>query len=334
MASQSSLTSQSLTSNVAAIDAGAPVTAANFLGAEPVLALGDGHVLFAGSGKRAQAHPDAAILVAAKAGDALATGGDDGRITLIAADGSARELAHEKGKWIDALAGRGDGALAWSTGRQVYARDPKGKVKTITAASTVRGLAFLPKGYRLAISHYNGATLWFPNAAAAPEELVWKGSHLAITSSPDGRFVVTAMQENALHAWRLADRKDLRLSGYPAKPRSLSWSSEGAWLATSGAEAAIVWPFSAKDGPMNKAPRECGVRQSIVSCVAFHPKSPVLAQGYEDGLVMLCRIADGAELVVRRETGAAATALCWDDAGRHLLFGDANGEGGVLAMPA
>jgi WD40 repeat protein len=337
--SQPSLTSQaSLTSNVAAIDAGAPVTAAAFIDSSPALALGDGHVLFAGAGatRRVAAHPDAAILVAAKAGNALATGGDDGRVALIGADGAVREVAHEKGKWIDALAGRDDGALAWSTGKQVFARDAKGEIKALAAPSTVRGLAFMPKGYRLAISHYNGASLWFPNAAAAPDELHWKGSHLDITVSPDGRFVVTAMQENALHAWRIADKKDLRLSGYPAKPRSLSWSSDGHWLATSGAEAAIVWPFNSKEGPVNKAPLESGVRPARVSCVAFHPKSPVLAQGYTDGLILLVRLPDTAELLVREGAGpeAAITALSWDDAGRRLLFGGADGGAGLLTMPS
>ena len=327
----------SLTSNVVAIDAGAPVTAAAFIGGAPALALGDGYVLLAGAGEKRHvaAHPDAAILVAAKAGAALATGGDDGRIALTSADGAVLQIAHEKGKWIDALAARADGALAWSTGRQVFARDAKGEIRTLAAPSSVRGLAFLPKGYRLAVSHYNGASLWFPNAAAAPDELHWKGSHLEITVSPDGRFIVTAMQENALHAWRIADKKDLRLSGYPAKPRSLSWSSDGQWLATSGAEAAIVWPFNSKEGPVNKAPLECGVRPAKVSCVAFHPKSPVLAQGYADGLILLVRLPDCAELLVRAGAGpdAAITALAWDEAGRQLLFGGADGAAGLLTMP-
>ena len=52
----------------------------------------------------------------------------------------------------------------------------------------------------------------------------------------------------------------MRMSGYPAKVKSLSWSSKGKWLASSGAQAAIVWPFQAKDGPMGKAPVELGTR--------------------------------------------------------------------------
>ena len=148
----------------------------------------------------------------------------------------------------------------------------------------MRGLCFLPKGYRLALAHYNGVSLWFPNADAAPSVLEWKGSHLDATVSPDGRFLVTSMQENALHGWRLADSRNMRMTGYPGKTRSLSWSHDGHWLATSGADACVVWPFKDKDGPMGKAPRECGVRPSRVTQVAFHPRALVVAIGYADGL--------------------------------------------------
>jgi WD40 repeat protein len=326
----------SLTDKVTPIEAGAPVTGAAFLGTLPALALGDGSILLAGEGTqtRIAAHPDAAILVAALVGTRLVTGGDDGRVVLTSADGATIEIANEKGKWIDALAAREDGAIAWSTGKIVHARDAKGEIKTFTAPSTVRGLAFMPKGYRIALSHYNGATLWFPNTSAAPETFEWKGSHLDIMVSPDARFIVTSMQENSLHAWRIADRKDLRMSGYPAKARSLSWSFDGNWLATSGADAAILWPFKDKDGPMEKAPRELGARRAKVTRVACHPKAPIVAQGYEDGCVLLCRLTDGAELMVRPSTRAPVSALSWDGTGQKLLFGGHDGTAGLLTMPA
>ena len=63
---------------------------------------------------------------------------------------------------------------------------------------------------------------------------------------------------------------------------------------------------------MGKAPRECGVRQARVTQVAFHRKALVLAIGYADGLVLLCRLADAAEILVRRPGGGAVGALCWD----------------------
>jgi WD40 repeat protein len=143
------------------------------------------------------------------------------------------------------------------------------------------------------------------------------------------------MQENQLHGWTIPEKQQLRMSGYPAKPRSLSWSHDGQWLATSGADAVIVWPFQGEKGPMGKAPRECGVRSARVSCVAFHPRALIVAAGYEDGFVLLCRLTDAAELMVRATEPAAGavSAFAWDAAGKRLLFGTREGVAGLLTLP-
>nr|WP_255608835.1 WD40 repeat domain-containing protein [Methylosinus sp. Sm6] len=328
-----------MTEAFAPISAGAGVVGAAFLGDAPAFALADGRLLIAGPGepRSVVAHADGAILVAASDGARLLTGGDDGRVVATDAMGATEDVADEKGRWIDALAARVDGTFAWSAGRELRVRSPKGEVKTLALPSTSRGIAFFPKGYRLAIAHYNGASLWFPNAAAAPEVLEWKGSHLDAAVSPDGKFVLTSMQENMLHGWRVADGKNLRMAGYPGKTRSLSWSPDGKWLATSGADACIVWPFQGKDGPMGQSPRECGVRAQVkVSRVAFHPTALVVAVGYEDGMVLLCRLTDGAELLVRRNgegTAQRISTLVWDAKGARLAVGDETGAAGVLTLP-
>ena len=270
----------SLTQYARAFDAGAQVVFAAFIGDAPTLALADGAVLIGapGESERVVAHLDAAILTVTCDGKTLVTGGDDGRVVATRGRAVSEEIANEKGKWIDALALRGK-AFAWSAGKQVSARDETGTVKSWSAPTTARGLAFQPKGYRLAVTHYNGVSLWFPKVEGAAQTLEWKGAHIDATFSPDGRFLVTSMQENALHGWRIADSRNMRMTGYPGKTRSLSWSHDGAWLATSGADAAIIWPFKDKDGPMGKAPRECGVREARVTRVAFHPRALVVAIG-------------------------------------------------------
>ena len=330
--------SPSLTANVTPIQAEEAVIAAAFLGAAPAFSLAHGVILMPESAQtRIFAHGDGAVLCAASDGRRLVTGGDDGRLMATNMAGETSLIAEESGKWIDAVTLRPDGALAWSAGRVARARSASGETTTLDLPSTTRGLAFLPKGYRLAIAHYNGATLWFPGAKTKPETLTWNGSHLDITVSPDGRFVITSMQENTLHGWRLSDGKNMRMAGYPAKTRSLSWSQDGKWLATSGADACILWPFQGKDGPMGAPPRECGVRAGVqVTRVAAHPAAPVVAVGYEDGMVLLCRISDGSEILVRRPTeGAQAkiSALAWDAKGARLAFGAANGDAGLLTLP-
>jgi WD40 repeat protein len=325
----------SLTEHARLFDAGAHVVTAAFVDGAPMLALADGAVVIGEpeEQKRLVVHPNAAMLTAISDGKTLLTGGDEGRVVAVQADGSIEDIADEKGRWIDALALRGK-AYAWSAGKRVCVRDETGTVKTWSAPSTARGLAFQPKGFRIAATHYNGATLWFPKVDGAPQTLEWKGAHLDVSFSPDGRFLVTSMQENAVHGWRLQDSRNMRMTGYPAKSRSLSWSHDGQWLATSGADAAVIWPFKDKDGPMGKAPRECGVRQARVTQVAFHPKALVVAIGYADGLVLLTRLADAAEILARHPGEGAVSALAWDATGARLLFGLDSGAAGLLKLPA
>ena len=207
----------SLADRVRPVSAGAPVVGVHFLESMPVFVLGEEALLFAPRDKEARriAIHAGAILASASDGSRIITGGDDGNLVEISADGEHRVLASDdKKRWIDQVALGPDGAVAWSAGRTAHVRTKKGELRAFEAPSTVAGLAFVPKGFRLAIAHYNGATLWFPNAAGAqPERLEWKGSHLGVTISPDGKFLITCMQEPMLHGWRLADGKHMRMSG-------------------------------------------------------------------------------------------------------------------------
>jgi WD40 repeat protein len=314
--------------------AGAPVFAAHFLGQTAVFVLGEEAMLFVepnGEPRRVAVH-DGAILATAADNKRIVSGGDDGKVVATGAKGEIRALATDpKHRWIDHVALGPDGAVAWSAGKTAFVQAKA--LREFEAPSTVGALAFLPKGFRLAIAHYNGATLWFPNAAAAtPEFLEWKGSHLGATVSPDGRFLVTAMQEPMLHGWRVTDRKHMRMSGYAARVTSLGWSADGDWLATSGAAQLILWPFQGKDGPMGKEPRVLALSEHRVETVACHPLQAIVATGYGDGMVLFVRIQDGAEILGRKSGGAPVTALAWSADGRFLAFGTEDGQAGVLDL--
>ena len=315
--------------------AGAPVVVAHFLGQTAVFVLGEGALVLApraGEARRVAVHGGAILSTAADA-DRIVTGGDDGKVVAIDAEGDSTTVATDaKRRWIDHVAVGPAGALAWSAGREAFVRTAKGSERMLEVPSTVGGLAFAPKGLRLAIAHYNGLTLWFANAQSEPERLQWKGSHLDAVVSPDGRFVITSMQEPTLHGWRLADRKDMRMSGYGARVRSLDWSVGGKWLATSGSTQLILWPFQGKDGPMGKTPRMLAPAEVQVEVVACHPKQEVVAVGYADGLVLLVRIEDGAEVLARKASGAPVTALAWNATGTALAVGAEDSEAGVIDL--
>lgn len=85
---------------------------------------------------------------------------------------------------------------------------------------------------------------------------------------------------------------------------------------------------------MGKAPRECGVRLAKVTQVAFHPRALIIAIGYDDGAVMLVRLTDNSELMARMPaSGGPVTAMAWDAKGKRLVFGTADGAGGLLTLP-
>lgn len=311
--------------------------AAAFLGEVPVFALASGLVHRLDHGIHVhELHDGLLATTVSLDGRSLLTGGEDGRVMKLSADGSTTEIRGPSRKWVSAIAAGPQGAMAWAEGRQAMARLADGTIREFSEERTVEGLAFAPKGLRLALARYNGVSLHWVSGTARPVDLEWKGAHALVTFSPDGRFLVTSMQENALHGWKLDQKpgsppRHMRMTGYPAKIRSLSWSAKGRWLASSGAPSAILWPFSAKDGPMGKAPMELGLRSdTMVAAVACHPAEELVAIGYADGMVLAVRIADNREALLRRPGRGAITSLCWSGSGRLLAFGSQTGDCGVI----
>jgi len=325
----------SVTDRVRALAIGMPVMAVHFLGGHAAFVGAEEDVaLVGGEGEimRIPVH-GGGILCAASDGARIVTGGDDGKVVALSPNGEVAVLATDpKRRWIDNVALHPDGAVAWSAGKTAFVRSARVEEKSFAMPSTVGGLAFAPKGLRLAVAHYNGVTLWFPNMAANPEFLEWAGSHLGVMFSPDNRFLVTAMHEPALHGWRLADNRHMRMTGYPGRVRSMSWSAGGKALATSGADTVIMWPFASKDGPMGKEPAMLAPLQARVSVVGCHPKQDILAAGYSDGTILMVRLNDGAEILVRRNGTAPVTALAWNAKGTMLAFAAEDGEAGLLEL--
>lgn len=321
---------------VAPLDLDGHCLAAVFLNNVPHFALADGVVHRLDNGhKTVQANDGLLCTFHDVANDRLLIGGEDGKVFAVNADGTAEQLAEAGRKWITSVAAGPQGAIAYATGKVAYVRFADGKVKEFVHPRSVEGIAFAPKGMRIGVARYNGATLHFPATDGQPTELEWAGAHTGIAFSPDNNFLVTTMQENALHGWKLADGKHMRMSGYPAKVKSLSWSAKGKWLASSGAPAAIVWPFQAKDGPMGKAPLELGTRgNAMVTCVACHPSQDVVAIGYDDGMVLAARFTDAKEVLLRRPGKGAITSMMWDREERRIVFGSAAGDCGVIDITA
>ncbi len=83
---------------------------------------------------------------------------------------------------------------------------------------------------------------------------------------------------------------------------------------------------------MGKEPLMLAPAEHQVSTVACHPQKDVTAAGYEDGLVLLVRAKDRAEVLARRPAGSPISALAWNAKGTSLAFGTEDGDAGIIDL--
>jgi len=326
-------------------DLGSQCTAALFADDALLFALADGTVHRWTEEDRCtqtrSTRTHSALLAAIATPDraALLTSGEDGRVCRTDRSGEPVEVAAVPRKWVNCLAASPQGPVAFATGRSVWLQASAGRLRELQHPRSVAGVGFSPDGTRIAVARYGGITLHPVDGDAAPIELEWKGIYAGLAFSPDGNFLLAFMQDETLHGWRLPgagrEAKHFRMTGYPARIRDWSWSSDGRWLATSGAPAAVLWPFDGPDGPMGSTALEIRKPsgEALVSAVACHPSQPAVAIGYTDGALAVASIDTQEEHTLRGAGRGVVTSLAWHAGGTRLAFGSGLGECGVLEVP-
>ena len=273
---------------------------------------------------------DAAVTGFADQGDTLFSIAQDGRLSAHdLKNGKRNTLFTSPGEWLSSLVvARNTGMVAFAVGKKAIvlptAQSESGAqdFEFDNHPSSVSGLAFSPDGKRLAVSHYDGVTLWSLDGSDEGVTLCWKGFHIAVSWSPDGRFVVSATQERELHVWDLVTDKDFRLGGYPAKPHMLDWTTPETGpvqLVCSGADVVTAWPFG-DVGPGRLPPVEIGyVYTGRVTAVAPHPTRPLVAGGYTTGTVLIGGLQKGEAAFARIADDETISGLDWVGASSNVL---------------
>jgi WD40 repeat protein len=281
--------------------------------------------------RTAAAHDGAVLALAADPRGGFVSGGDDGRVVRTALDGTTAELKRFAGQWVGHVACLDDGRIAAAIGRTVQLvggaeRALEPHPSTVAALAAARD--------KLYVAHYNGLSVWDLGASAAePERLEWKGSHLAVALSPDGRFAATATQDCALHAWRLENKTEMRMAGYEAKSVSLAWSPDSLMLVASGVRSLMAWPFDG-DGPEGREP--VGLldgKGALATRVAFHHRLPLLAGGFDDGTLAVVDTARRRAIRMAIAKDVAISALAWSRDGGRLVAGTEDGRAAIVSLP-
>ncbi len=257
-------------------------------------------------------------------------GADDGVVYHVHAEDGSHEVARLERSWPDQLVAHVNGLRAIADGRQVLLLDANGQHDGVLGGhpSTVARMCFDEAGQRLAVSHYNGVSLWaLDGQGNEPKRLFHRGSHLNLNWSRNQRYVVTATQENTLHAWDLVSGQDASLGPCINKIKSLCWSADGMWLLASGADTVSAWQFV--DGQLPPAaPRMLGrYSEGLIGQVCAHPDLALTAAGYNDGSLDLVSLAPRPQRhCLADPSDSAVTALTWSPDGTHLLGGHADGR--------
>ncbi len=225
------------------------------------------------------------------------TGGEDGMVRIWdVASGKTGEWAAEGRSWV-AAAVWGPTCIATAEGKRVVLHgEDGGRVAEPTVLpGTVSALIRDPArdGF-IAVAY--GEAVAIPAGVGAVRRFTWKGSMLAASASPDGRYVAIGCQDSSVMIWQrnladgvVAEAEPLRMGGFPGKVTQLAWG-EGGSLLTAGGDALAAWSFAGR-GPAG----ENGV------ALPGHAGRILAVQTARRGRLM---VSLGAE-------GASARVICW-----------------------
>lgn len=306
----------------------ANVTALTLAKGRVVAGLGDGRVVALAKGALTECarHEGAVTGIVASETQILSTA-QDGRLLQISPETQCLKQADG---WITALSLQGNRA-AVAIGKVVHAfHDGVLLARFDAHASTVTGLALSPQGDRLAVSHYNGVTIWTLDELATPMRLTWAGSLISVSWSPDGRFIAAGTQDRELHVWDLVTERDYRLGGYLIKAKQIGWTENSGHLYSTGADVVAAWALAGGE-PNALPPVEIGYAfgATITAVIPIAAADAVLA-GYSDGSLILGETTKGTAKILRGGTGAPVTVVALE--GRMGAFGTADGTVGTVRI--
>ncbi|MGI0495355.1 WD40 repeat domain-containing protein [Alkalinema pantanalense CENA528] len=275
----------------------------------------------------------------------LATGGQDGTITLWQMEGDVPEIADtlECGSWVDRLVWHPTcHYLAFNQGKtvQIWDADRAEAVTSLAGIANPQDVRWSPDGKHLAIAIKSNIYLWNRQDWSAPRyqwELTSPAS--AIAWSPDGSLLACAIHDHSIGVlnWSTAqhlqreptDENDLPtlMRGFPGKIRQLAWADLPPLadlppiLAAATRELVTMWMQS----PEGWDSWVLNLHSDTVLDVAFQPKTGWLASLSEDGWIILWQAAlEAVQVLEGAEAGFSC--LAWHPMGHHLAAGGQRGE--------
>ena len=207
-----------------------------------------------------------------------------------------------------------------------------------TAPSTILALRFAKDGSHLMLSHYGGATLYKfkPQQGDNKEkeltvsaiDLPYQAACLAVDSSNHGEWVVCGCHDASAHIFHIqylddgVKMADLSCGGgYMGKVNLVDFNKSGTWMASSGGETCVMWPF--QPSPDSTIPTITVGHRKIITAQGWQPDGDLFATGSKDGRVFFY---DLDHAVPGRPSMCMPGAMAW---GENESDGDDSSAGGM-----
>jgi WD40 repeat protein len=265
----------------------------------------------------------------------IASSGQDGKVVLWNADAALpSKLLNSGTAWTEHLAYAPDGKLATATGKtlDLWSREGDRVGQLAPHASTIAAIAWDASGRELAAATHRA--MWIHRIEPPPlssHAYEVPSACLTVAFSPNGRMLVSGMQDGAVHLWYRTTARDSHMRGYAARVPLTHWSANSRHLATSAGSQIVVWDFGGK-GPEGSTPLELSAHTDRIDCLAYQPGGPWLASGGRDWRVALWWPGKAELPVDVQPCASEVSVLRWSPDGRFLAVGERGGQLSFYAL--
>lgn len=282
---------------------------------------------------------DAPLLLGQLGASDFITGGPDGPLYRVSAEGEKSDL----GIAVTAPVSATDYcvekqclAIAGGSTVKLFEGSKLAAGPIIDQASAISAIKCSPAGDTIAVAHEDGLTIWSMQTGGEKlADFVFPGKPGAPSWSPDGRWLAAALSDGGFQLIDVLSGDTNALTDYPDPVNAIDWNMKANAVVTSGAYRVAAWS-------LDKAPlqdRRSGALESgttglvPVSAVTSHPDRNLVAAGYKNGFVVVMQLGVRDELVLNSEDRGAITSLAWTRDGKHLALATGNDVAAIISIP-
>ena len=283
----------------------------------------------------------------------LASGGQDGKLTVWDISSNKAAWSQEIGGWIDCLSWSSLGHfLASSYGKNLSIWSVSGKHEQIWCdhESTISDIEWSPDGRFIGATAKGGITIRGYGGAVKTQQLQWHGVPIKMAWQPTGTHIAMG-DEEAIHFWEVETGMHQPLFGYKSKVSKMSWSSDGRFLATSDKESLVIWDCCSQNstneelfplaflvsqkslvGPGGTKPILLKKHKGEINSLVFQKEGELLASGDENGEIHIWNPQKSDMPVKSIALGYPISKIAWSPDGQRIGIGGGDGTVSIVTL--